>query len=121
MSLLGHVRLHQADHLLLLCTIPKVATAQWLDLVVLSSSGEEQPEISQQARAAIFERKERAVRCTLPSRGTNGFLKWTLFEMFPNVVSFLTCPLHLRTSCQACCDMFPLLQRKVHEHPVFIL
>ncbi len=76
----------------------------------MHSSGEEQPELSQQARAAIFERKERAFRCTLPSQGRDGCVRWTLFEMFANIVRFLSRPLYLKTSCGAFDDDVPRLE-----------
>ncbi len=74
---------------------------------VLHGSGEGQPELAQEARAAIFEQKERAFRCTLPSRSASGHVKWTLFEMWPNFVRVLRiisapCMLHVHQArpCQ---------------------
>ncbi len=49
-------------------------------------AGTEQQEIAEQARAAIFDQKERAFRCTLTSLGKDGTKRWTLYEMWPCMV-----------------------------------
>ncbi|KAK9859297.1 hypothetical protein WJX84_010074 [Apatococcus fuscideae] len=55
---------------------------------LLVEHGQERKDIAAEARAAIFERNERAFRCTLATPGKDGGgLRHTLFEMWPTVDS----------------------------------
>ncbi|KAK9831722.1 hypothetical protein WJX74_007234 [Apatococcus lobatus] len=51
---------------------------------LLLEDGQEQQAVAREARAAIFDRSERAFRCTLHSFGKDGRASWTLYECWHN-------------------------------------
>ncbi|KAK9831575.1 hypothetical protein WJX74_000880 [Apatococcus lobatus] len=51
---------------------------------LLLEDGQEQQEVAREARAAIFDRSERAFRCTLHSLGKDGKASWILYECWLN-------------------------------------